>query len=154
MNFKNCTKCNIVKEFSEFYNDKRLKCGKSSRCISCIKIVSALYNKTPEGKRKLNEYQKKRYNEGKTKSYYIPITVPNKRGRKPFTPEQKLNKDREKKLNMCSMVNIKRWEKLKQDNIKRSNDLLDELILINDKQEEEENELNEFIKQLLLIKSN
>ena len=74
MNNKFCNMCNQDKELDEFYNDKRVKSGKSTRCKSCCKIASAIYNKSPEGKRKLNEYQKKRYKEGKTKSYYKPVT--------------------------------------------------------------------------------
>lgn len=52
---KTCSKCKILKEFSEFYNSKRTKDGFRERCKKC----ENLYNKLQSEKRKHPNYQKK-----------------------------------------------------------------------------------------------
>lgn len=43
---KVCTKCKQEKPREYFWKDKRLKSGLASRCISCLKLQKAKWNKT------------------------------------------------------------------------------------------------------------
>ena len=55
MKTKICTKCKIEKSLDEFYNDKRNKDGKTSRCKDCMKKYCL------ENKDKLNKQHKNYY---------------------------------------------------------------------------------------------
>lgn len=40
---KRCVRCNIVKDYTEFYSDKSRKDGKTNRCIECDRIKKKVY---------------------------------------------------------------------------------------------------------------
>ena len=52
---KTCSKCNIEKQFEQFYKDKSKKCGFSSRCIECISKLRI------ENKEKRKEIDRRHY---------------------------------------------------------------------------------------------
>lgn len=74
---KKCSKCNIEKELSEFYKDKRTKSGCTSRCKDCLKIDTKEYNENNKEKRLeyKREYRKsekhKQYQENYQREYYL-----------------------------------------------------------------------------------
>src|SRR5690606_24469630 len=43
MSAKVCSKCREEKSLEEFYNDKRAKSGKASRCRDCVRITKRAY---------------------------------------------------------------------------------------------------------------
>ena len=67
---KNCSKCGIEKEYSEFYRDKNKKDGFRSQCKSCIKKYNQenkedIKKYREENKEKRKEYNKKYNQENK-----------------------------------------------------------------------------------------
>jgi hypothetical protein len=57
---RKCTKCGKKKKLdSEFRNQVNGKYGKQSACKECVKLQLREYRKTPEGKAKHREYQRK-----------------------------------------------------------------------------------------------
>jgi len=69
---KNCSKCGIEKEYSEFYRDKNKKDGFRSQCKSCIKKYNQenkedIKKYREENKEKRKEYNKKYNQENKEK---------------------------------------------------------------------------------------
>lgn len=115
---KFCKKCNTLKSSDDFYRNYQLKDCLDSKCKECSKLASKQYNRTPEGRKKLYALQKKRYKEGKTKKYYIPVEHKKKTGRKPliestteFKTVQKIlqlerkKKEKEIKKTILTLVN-------------------------------------------------
>ena len=58
MNTKNCRKCETIKDYSEFYNNSRVKDGLHSYCKVCVNKISKDYNKTDKGKENLYKIQR------------------------------------------------------------------------------------------------
>lgn len=88
--YKECRKCYIIKDFSEFYLYKRTVDGLQSYCKKCAMEQARKYNKTKIGKAKLKKIQSERYYkqkaDGTRKNYYIPVT----RGVAPKSPTKKI----------------------------------------------------------------
>jgi hypothetical protein len=55
---KTCTKCELIKNESEFYEDASKKSGLKSWCKSCEKQARNAHNKTPKGKASIAAYAK------------------------------------------------------------------------------------------------
>ena len=58
---KRCSKCEIEKDESDFYKDKRVKGGLNSRCKECINQRARERNARPETKEKRKEYDAEYY---------------------------------------------------------------------------------------------
>ena len=78
VDYKECRKCYIIKDFNEFYLYKRTVDGLQSYCKKCAMEQARKYNKTKIGKAKLKKIQSERYYkqkaDGTRKNYYIPVT--------------------------------------------------------------------------------
>jgi hypothetical protein len=53
---KKCSRCNNIKDNSEFYKNRRGKDGLQSRCIDCVKEVNSIYSKTDAFKESVDKY--------------------------------------------------------------------------------------------------
>lgn len=66
---KVCTKCDTSKEFSEFYNDFRMKDGKRNECGECSRKVQFKYYN--DNKDKFARYAKKAYTKRDSYAVYL-----------------------------------------------------------------------------------
>jgi hypothetical protein len=77
---KACSKCGVVKEFSEFSKDKHKASGITSQCKACRKEGRKRWLETPEGREKWNSMQRERYAKnkeaGRARRYAIAAKKP------------------------------------------------------------------------------
>ena len=54
---KNCTKCGVEKDSSEFYKEKRNNTGLTSACKICLSQSARKYARSEKGRSKMNQYR-------------------------------------------------------------------------------------------------
>lgn len=129
---KTCKKCNIEKDYAEFYKEKKSKDGHENTCILCRKYQKAIYWKNNKDKltdkRKLfnennkehiKERQKKYYHENKEKISENIKKYKNNNKEKFIIPiSHAITEDDVYKLNrfdnfqpLCSMKNLEKSNK-------------------------------------------